>query len=326
MREPRAAIVSTLRNAGAVVDSFIAYHSAIGFAHFFLYFDDPKDPDLHRLAALPNVTAIPHDATLREAWKRLPQYPNQSPFLETEVMSRQVLNAEHAIGLARALGLDWLLHIDLDELFYLPSGTLGAHFARLEQQGMEAVNYLNYEAVPEKLDVGDYFREVDLFKIQPTLLRGVTAAAFAFAHTVPQMLPSIFHFYGTGKSAMNLSAPEMRPFGVHFFERAGAPYRAIQDLSGFILHYPCCGFEHFWTKYATLGRFGDRWWGRDDIKSLVPVHLESRDVVCSGDRAAAREFYRRRFAIEDAATVNTLLRHNLLTRFTQPRRILQKAE
>lgn len=42
----RAALVTTLRGAAPVLDSFIRYHLARGFAHLYLFFDDPDDPAL----------------------------------------------------------------------------------------------------------------------------------------------------------------------------------------------------------------------------------------------------------------------------------------
>ena len=67
-----AAIVTTLRNAGKSLDSFIAYHLACGFSRLFLFFDDPLDPDLPRVAGHPAITAIPYDAALRRGWENLP--------------------------------------------------------------------------------------------------------------------------------------------------------------------------------------------------------------------------------------------------------------
>ena len=90
-----------------------------------------------------------------------------------------------------------------------------------------------------------------------------------------------------------------------------------------MLHYACCGFETFWTKYVTLGRFSDRWWNRYDIvEAIGPFHLLARDVVASGDRDVARAFYRRRIALQDSRQIADLLACGILTRFPQPRLIL----
>ena len=322
----RVAIVTTLRNAGHVLDSFIAYHLSIGFGRLYLFFDDPSDPDLPRAAAHPNVTAVAHDAALRERWRDLPDYSAQSPFLDTEVMARQVLNVALAMNWAREAGFEWLLNIDSDELFFSPFHDAATHFASLENQPLETVLYLNYEAVPESDDIDDFFRDVDLFKVPPTLnRRPVTQDLLQAIRNTPQLHPNFYNFYASGKSAVRLSSPHMLPKGVHHFVRPDGEFRAGQSAQQFVLHYPCCGFENFWTKYVTLGRFPDRWWDCYDIANLIGrFHLDARDVVGTGDRNAARAFYRNRLSIQDRARIDQLVRLGVLTRFSQPREILSR--
>lgn len=319
-----AAIVTTLRNAGPVLDSFIAYHVAIGFGRLYLFFDDPHDPDLARAAAHPAVRAIAHDAGLRERWRRLGQYTDQAPFVDREVMARQVLNTELAMELARADGFAWLLHIDSDELFYSPHQSAAEHFESLDQQKLETVQYMNYEAVPERDDIGDCFREVDLFKVPPHLNRqAVTPALVQAIRRTPQLHPNFFNFYATGKSAVRLAATHMRPAGVHHFVQPDGRWEGGQSKHHFILHYACCGFENFWTKYVTLGRFADQWWEKYDIAQLAgPFHLEARDVVATGNRDVGRAFYRQRVSIQNKERINELLAVGALARFAQPREIL----
>lgn len=321
----RAAIVTTLRNAGPVLDSFIAYHLAIGFAHIFLFFDDSNDPDLARVAGRAGVTAIPHDSQLREAWKTLPQYGAQGDFLEREVMARQVLNAAHAMELARARGFDWLLHIDADELFYAPGGSAADHFASLENEPVDTVNYPNYEAVPERETIGDFFREVTLFKVPPELNRvKLSPEGLRLLKSVKQLNPDFFHYYGAGKSAVRLAAPGMGPEGVHDFARAGGDFRPARNMHNFILHYAVCGFDALWTKYATLGRFADAWWNKYDIAAAIGTfHLEARDVVGRGNREAALAFYAERVAITDPVLIEALMAHGFLARFPEPCQILR---
>jgi hypothetical protein len=322
----RAAIVTTLRNAGNVLDSFITYHLAIGFGRIYLFFDDPADPDLPRIAAHPRVTAIAHDSELRKRWRNLPQYSEQCAFLDREVMARQVLNAELAMQLARTDGFDWLLHIDSDELFYSPFQSAAEHFETVDTQRLETVVYMNYEAAPERDEIADYFREVDLFKVPPHLNRApVTPALVNAVKSTPQLHPDFFKFYASGKSAVRLSAAGMRPTGVHHFVRPDAGWEAGQAAQQFILHFACCGFENFWTKYATLGRFADKWWDRYDIAQLVGrFHLDARDIVATGDRDAARAFYRNHFAFQDERRVKELLALGVLARFTQPKQIIAR--
>lgn len=323
--ESKAAIVTTLRNAGHVLDLFVAYHRAIGFAHIFLFFDDPADPDIARARAMPDVSVFACDAALREIWKTLPRYQLYGAAIDSEVMSRQLLNVDYAMGLARERGCEWLLNIDVDELFFAPNQRVGEHFAALRTTPIETVHYLNYEAVPERDEIGDYFREVDLFKLPLGAVQQHLPEPLASAqHITPQLKP-YFHFYSNGKSAVRLTDAPPPPMSVHQFRHANRSTVAVTSKGQFVLHYACCGFETFWTKYSTLGRFDDRWWGQHDIAaSIGTFHLEARDVVMSGGREQALAFYRERLAINDKRRADELIRLGLLTRIEEPRQIIEQ--
>jgi hypothetical protein len=322
MVQSGAAIVTTLRDAGDSLDSFVAWHLAIGFDRIFLFFDDPRDPDMARLAGRPHVTTIAHDDALRDAWKALPEYAAFGHFADREVMARQVLNVGIAMAMARREGLAWLLHIDADELFFSPNHSVAQLFTLSAAQ--DTIQFPNFEAVPETDAIGDAFCAVDLFKIPPSLNPGpTTPAGFALLQETPQLPADFhFHFYSNGKSAVRLGAGNVRPTGVHSFARIGGGTLTTPPAA-YILHYACCGFDAFWKKYRRLGAFEDRWFGRDDIRAGIgPLHLDARDIVATGDRDAARAFYRRRVAIEDPARAEALIGHGILLRIAEPRRLL----
>src|SRR5215475_10565766 len=115
------AIVTTLKSPGPSLASFLEYHEAIGFSRFFLFFDDPGDPGikLARKCALTRI--IRSDARLRRAWQRT-KTARTNPwffqYVDAELKVRQTLNVELAINLAEKEDIEWLLHIDADELFY----------------------------------------------------------------------------------------------------------------------------------------------------------------------------------------------------------------
>jgi len=349
----RAAIVTTLRDAGATLDSFIGYHLAVGFERLYLFFDDPADPSVEVARRYPQVTAVVGDEALRSRWKETRLYAKNRRmrrYAEREVMARQALNAGLAIEMALRERIEWLLHIDSDELFYSPAASVGEHFAGLTARGVRHVTYPNYEAVPESAEIGDYFREVTLFKKSPWQLppeKGPGADADA---------PHHFFYYYEGKSAARL-CEGLIPRGVHEFwlpdhQRVGFRLRLLLRRSRVgqllgrhtgpgraqarpprqghdgpvrgpvILHYPCCGFEHFYRKYLTLGPFPDKWFGKYDISRRVPFHLEARDAVQRGDETAARSFYERRRGISDRGQVERLISEGLLCRITQPSEVL----
>jgi hypothetical protein len=322
----KAAIATTLRGAGLMIDSFVAYHLASGFDRLFLFFDDPEDPDFARFSAHPGVTAVACDAVLKQEWMQLPEYEALSPFITSDVMARQALNTALAMAWARQEGLNWLLHIDVDELFILPRQSVAQHFAVCDERAPDAIRYLNFEALPERVDIKDPFREVDLFKIPTAMSPGPDfPEGRDLLRKTPQLPERRFHLYSNGKSAVKLTSADMRPMGVHGFVHRTAPAPSLLSEEGFILHYPNCGFEAFCRKYEMLGRFADSWMGDIDIASAIgSFHLEARDVVASGDREAALAFYRERVALEDPQKVERLIKYRVLRRIQRPRKMLEK--
>src|SRR4030095_16612518 len=152
-KAPTAAIVTTLRNADSVIDSFINYHKLIGFDHIFLFFDDPEDPSMQKAAKYPDVTTIRNDDSLRRVWEQSRLYAEDMSlrrFISTEVMARQELNVEIAIRLSLERNIDWLLHIDIDELFYSKGQTVKEHFKSLSARRVQHISYVNYEAIPQR--------------------------------------------------------------------------------------------------------------------------------------------------------------------------------
>ncbi|MBO0719201.1 MAG: glycosyltransferase family 2 protein [Blastocatellia bacterium] len=302
------AIVTTLRNPPAL-DSWIRYHLAVGFDHLFLFFDDPDEP----LIQHPQVTAISHDKELRRKWLKSLAYAKFEYFhhyIDREAMARQILNCDVAIRLALERRIQWLLHIDADELFYSPDESVQDHFQALTEANVRQVIYPNHEALPERAEIENPFLETTLFKLNRHWQTGgvYSREQIALIKSVPQLAERFFLFYTSGKAAAMVTEG-LLPNGVHRFE--GGSMVATQQV---ILHYPICGFEQFWSKYTALGRFADQWFGQVDIQSVEPFHLEARDIVAAGDRDRAREFYMERVVLDDQQVINRLINAGALAR------------
>jgi len=331
--QQKVAIVATVRNIGPPLLSFIRYHLAIGFDHLFLFFDDPEDPSIADALTFDRVTVIQHDEVLREKWKKVKLYASLAEFIELEVMARQQLNAEVAIQLALERQFDWILHLDGDELFYSPHQTVAGHFESLRARNIQVVEYFNYEAIPERVDIHDYFVEATLFKQN---LLGMSAQWLdekkrKLLLSIPQLTDRFFLFYMGIKSSARLS-DSVVPAGPHEFHilKDGRTMRIMKsagidrEKAPMILHYPCCGLEHLWNKYVTLGTFGDKWYGKVDIANTVPFHLKARDVVARGDKQAAREFYEQQVVISDESQVRQLIAEGLCRRIHEPSRLISR--
>ena len=145
------------------IDSFIAYYMYLGIRTLYLYLDDPQDASVGRANRYPadRVRVRVRDASLAREWASLPSWSRLSLFAKTEVQARQMLNCEHAIAQCRAAGINgdaWLLHVDSDELLFLPEavegmevpgqhagGALQRHLLHLESLGAILFTYRNLE-------------------------------------------------------------------------------------------------------------------------------------------------------------------------------------
>jgi hypothetical protein len=334
----KAAIVTTLKNPGPSFDSFLRYHTALGFSHFFLFFDDPLDPSMQTARKLRNVSIIKTDARLRNKWKKTEiaaTNPRFYQFLESEFKVRQALNVEIAIQLALRKNLDWLLHIDCDELFYPFHGSAPDHFQSLCDAKLDNLIYANYEAIPESMDIDDYFRVATLFKKNFSLLPEVSLneQQRTVIKQIPQLPEHLFLFYANGKSAARITN-SLRPNGGHRFTykkkrsgRTGSTTRKTEPIisrDAVILHYPCCGFRNFWSKYKTLGPFPDQWYNQIEIvEAIGSFHLESRDVISLNNKRAARAFYKKRAVINDKKVIQRLISNRVACRIKEPLVLLE---
>jgi len=272
----------------------VKHHLDIGFQHIFLFYEDAPDRWLSELAEQPRVSLVARDASLERRWQVLPSFKNLRSFIAIEVMARQILNATVAIGEARELGIQWLLHLDSDELFQ-PSGGLHQHLSSAMGAGAEQVVYWNHEAVPEAIEVIDCFKEVTLFKANVNSVSKPTGC-----------LPYIA--YTSGKAAVRLDSTPV-PHGVHRFSCPGAPAKTLVARRSFVLHYPCCGFSRMLKKYEMLGNFADKWFGQVSIEPNMSFHALARDCVSAGRHEDALALYRARVML---TAVDTDMRERLL--------------
>jgi len=184
------------------------------------------------------------------------------------VAARQTLNASTALSAAKAetLGecsLDWLIHLDLDELFYLEGAsrggdTLGAHFAAATAAGLELVRYLNHELLlPRQPGLPPRF------KVNPRLAAARLGPA-GWTQLVQYLSMSqsgtrpYFGSYLNGKSAVLVSAGALAA-GVHGWTLTAPPSAGKSCLLAgpSILHFTFASPEAFRRKYLDMAASPD---------------------------------------------------------------------
>ncbi len=274
---PRVGIVCTVYRGGERLDAWCAHHVGLGVDHLVLVFDHLEEPaeaaDAERLAARwgERLTVWP-GSTLAERWAAIPaeRLPARGR-AELErfaragsssyaVAARQTLNAGVALEAARTgeLGgepLDWLLHLDADELLY-PEGdgrggaTLERHFSAAAAAGLGQLRYLNHELLQPHRP-GSPPR----FKINPRLAAArLGAGGFAqlkrylrMAQTDPR---PYFTGYFNGKSAVAV-AQAAGAAGVPGWRLAPASTAGARCLAGpSVLHFHFDSPAAFRRKYS----------------------------------------------------------------------------
>lgn len=155
-----SAIVTTIRCNPAHYEpvlSFVAYHLSIGFSHIYVFIDHSSNNGLLDLL-IRKFTAQFVTVFLRTVELEAMQREKCSTFKDLEpyfceVPARQTVNAEYAYVIASEQ-FKWLLHIDIDELFYI-SGDSGDlqfsrvddHFDYLDSLGVKSMTYVNHEGM-----------------------------------------------------------------------------------------------------------------------------------------------------------------------------------
>ena len=204
-RPPAVGLVCTLKDASKRLDSYIRYHQRVGFARIYLYFDDASETaDIEAARGYADVEVIVRDEALVAAWALLPGWAALKDYVQDDVQVRQMLNALHCLRRAEARDrLQWLVHIDSDELFDPGARSIHDHFRYLEASRFDWFCYHNFEAVPEvayQTEV-DPFLTVSLFKRAACL---VPDAAKAVSETWRARNFGIdpFLFYANGKTSV----------------------------------------------------------------------------------------------------------------------------
>ena len=184
-------------------NSWLRYHTGIGFNRIYLFFDNPKH-DKELIDMLENspeykdaLTIIRVDDEYRKKyWMPKEGFhknvdsngfvdpeqwllPTFGPHIKTEHTARQLLNTARAALLAKSDNIIWLLHVDSDELFYVPGHGTGIAkflFNRLDKLGITHANFLNDEVLPDQPDFAfshlpqDPFHQRLLLKRNPMVL------------------------------------------------------------------------------------------------------------------------------------------------------------
>ena len=307
----RIALVCTLRRAQPVLGSWLAHHRNLGIRDFYLFADEADELPLYQSFEQDGVRLFSRGEALDAQWQTTPLWTFFRDYLD-EVYARQCLNVDLTMALAREAGVDWLLHLDIDELLCIAGRwpSLATFFDT--HRHCDMVHFTNHEAVPEAWHIDDYFAEVTLFKRNPRMLDEARLQA-----TRQVFGDRYFLAYTNGKSAARLAGSCTRSYGAHEFVPCE---RRIRTSEICVLHYPQCGFNWYHSKFTTLGAFKDQLLGLIDIVSTHPFLAESRSAAVAGSIHEQTRLYATQIMRQGGlpGSCEALLRQNILFRLPTP--------
>lgn len=267
---PMVGIVTTLYRAGAEIFNFCEHHLGVGVEAIYLIYDHAEEPEeadwmarvseafagrVHAFAGselAKRYGDLPEDPRLEKV-RRVAEYKGSSQ----AVAARQMLNASvilRAIQAKQLHPVDWLIHIDADELVHMSGPDRGGFdlptcFAGAEYLGFNRLRFLNDErlaGVPE-----------EMYKVNPAV-----AAAQMGSRGWQEMVDLLnlsqdgprpwFHAYHNGKSAVKVNDGYLAA-GVHgWYLKDGVPEASVTLAGPIILHNLFHDPDYFVTKYMNI--------------------------------------------------------------------------
>ncbi|KAL4341404.1 hypothetical protein GQ457_08G010430 [Hibiscus cannabinus] len=304
------------------------YHKVIGVTTFFLFVEGhAASPNVSKvLESIPGVKVIYRTRELEEqqAKSRIWNETWLSSFFykpcNYELFVKQSLNMEMAIVMARDAGMDWILHLDTDELIH-PAGAREYSLRQLlldVPSNVDMVIFPNYESSVERDDIKDPFTEVSMFKKNYDHLPKETY--FGMYKESTRGNPNYFLTYGNGKAAARIQ-DHLRPNGAHRWHNYMKTPNEIKLEEAAVLHYTYSKFSDLTSRRDRCGCKPTK----EDVKRCFMLEFDRAAFIIASTATEEEmlNWYREHVVWGDKDLRLKLLRKGILTRIYAPTVIIQ---
>ncbi|XP_019082317.1 PREDICTED: glycosyltransferase-like At2g41451 [Camelina sativa] len=302
---------------------WIFYHKVIGVSNFYLFVEGTAaSPNVSRvLETIPGVHVIYRTRELEEeqAKSRIWNETWLAKFFykpcNYELFVKQNLNMEMGITMARDAGMEWILHLDTDELVH-PSGTREYSLRNLLRDvpaEVDEVLFANYESSVERDDIKEPFTEVSMFKKNfKHLPRDVYYGNYKKA---TRGNPNYFLTYANGKSAARIQ-DHLRPNGAHRWNNYMKNPNVMELEEAAILHYTYSKFPDLTSRRDRCGCKPTK----EDVKRCFMLEFDRAAFIIASTSTSEEmlQWYRERVVWTDENMILKLLRKGVLTRIYAP--------
>ncbi|KAJ9190604.1 hypothetical protein P3X46_001789 [Hevea brasiliensis] len=304
------------------------YHKVIGVTTFFLFVEGKAaSPSVSKvLESIPGVKVIFRTRELEEqqAKSRIWNETWLSSFFykpcNYELFVKQSLNMEMAIVMARDAGMDWILHLDTDELIH-PAGSSEYSLIQLLLDvpgNVDMVIFPNYESSVERDDVKDPFSEVSMFKKNYDHLPKDTY--FGMYKESTRGNPNYFLTYGNGKSVARIQ-DHLRPNGAHRWHNYMKTPNEVKLEEAAVLHYTYAKFSDLTSRRDRCGCKPTK----EDVKRCFMLEFDRAAFIIASTATEEEmlNWYREHIVWGDKDLKLKLLRKGILTRIYSPMAMIQ---
>ena len=272
----RVALVLTVKNEERLLRHNLLYHRALGAEHIFVYFDGTTDGGKAAISDLDFVTL--QDSVSPEKYEHLTYLEKFTSQADEHHTARQCLNTFDAQQECKAMGINWLVSLDADELV-CPNTTeiigLPQFFDTIPPQ-VEIVYLQTREFLQHKISIHNVFSEGTLFKTTPTYrsrLKNITKQLDNPFTGQQQKFP---YWYGQtmGKGAIRIGK-DVIPHNVHRYKKVDG-LQVTSVKAGLVLHYHAYDAADFIKKFTNFSEHPDTFLSGNSVES---IKLLLRDVV-----------------------------------------------
>ncbi|KAF7152993.1 hypothetical protein RHSIM_Rhsim01G0123200 [Rhododendron simsii] len=340
--KPKICITTSTSAGLEQILPWMFYHKVIGVTTFFLFVEGKAaSPSVSKvLESIPGVKVVYRTRELEEqqAKSRIWNETWLSSFFykpcNYELFVKQSLNMEMAIVMARDSGVDWIIHLDTDELMH-PAGGREYSLRQLlldVPENVDMVVFPNYESSVERDDIKEPFTEVSMFKKNYDHLPKDTY--FGMYKESTRGNPNYFLTYGNGKSAARIQ-DHLRPNGAHRWHNYRKSPNEIKLEEAAVLHYTYAKFSDLTSRRDRCGCKPTK----EDVKRcfmlefdrsgngssslLRTCHLQAFIIASTATEEEMLTWYREHVVWTDKTINNKLLKKGILTRIYAPMAIMQ---
>ncbi|KAM3288707.1 glycosyltransferase-like [Capsicum chacoense] len=326
--KPKISITTSTSAGLEQILPWLFYHKVIGVSNFFLFVEGKAaSPNVSKvLESIQGVRVIYRTKELEDAQakSRIWNETWLAGFFyqpcNYELFVKQTLNMEMAIVMARKAGVDWIIHLDTDELLH-PAGASEYSLQRLLAdlpEDVDMVIFPNYESSVERDDVKEPFSEVSMFKKNFDHLPKDTY--FGNYKAATRGNPNYFLTYGNGKSAARIQ-DHLRPNGAHRWHNYMKSPKEIKLEEAAVLHYTYPKFSDLTSRRDRCGCKPTK----EDVKKCFMLEFDRAAFIIASTLTEEEmlRWYREHVVWTDKALTRKLIKKGVLTRIYTPMSIIQ---